>query len=37
MGYADITEENYPEIINRMDQYMTEFESSGLDHLVLDD
>lgn len=37
MGYADITEENYPEIINRMDQYMTEFESSGLDHLILDD
>ncbi|MBP3305916.1 MAG: hypothetical protein J6L24_08100 [Oscillospiraceae bacterium] len=37
MGYADITEENYPEIVNRMDQYMTEFESSGLDHLVLDD
>lgn len=37
MGYADITEENYPEIVNRMGQYMTEFEASGVDHLILDD
>ena len=37
MGYADITEENYPEIINRMNQYMCEFESSGLEHLVLEE
>ena len=37
MGYADITEENYDEIIGRMDQYMQEFERSGLDRLVLED
>ena len=37
MGYADITEENYPEIMNRMSQYMQEFEASGVDHLVLED
>ena len=37
MGYADITEENYDEIIGRMDRYMCEFQSSGLDRLVLED
>lgn len=37
MGYAEINDENYPEIVNRMGQYMNEFESSGLDHLVLDE
>ena len=37
MGYADITEENYDEIIGRMNRYMNEFELSGLDHLVLDE
>lgn len=37
MGYADITDENYPEIVSRMGQYMTEFEASGVDHLILDD
>ena len=37
MGYADITEENYDEIVGRMNRYMTEFELSGLDHLVLDE
>ena len=36
MGYADITEENYDEIVMRMTQYMSEFEHSGLDHLTLD-
>ena len=36
MGYAEITEENYPEITNRMYQYMEEFESSGLENLVLE-
>ena len=36
MGYADITEENYDEIVMRMTQYMNEFEHSGLDHLTLD-
>lgn len=37
MDYAEITEENYDEIVGRMDQYMSEFESSGVDHLVLED
>ncbi len=37
MGYADITEENYDEIVSRMNRYMSEFTRSGLDNLVLDD
>lgn len=37
MEYPEITQENYDEIIGRMDRYMSEFESSGVDHLVLED
>lgn len=37
MGYTDITEENYDEILGRMNRYMSEFELSGVDHLVLDE
>lgn len=37
MQYPDIDEENYDEIISRMDQYMTEFQASGVDHLVLEE
>ncbi|MBR3973698.1 MAG: hypothetical protein IKJ99_07070 [Oscillospiraceae bacterium] len=37
MSYPEITPENYDEIIGRMDSYMTEFQASGLDHLVLED
>ena len=37
MGYADITEENYDEITNRMYQYMQEFQLSGVDRLVLEE
>ena len=37
MGYQDITEENYDEILSRMEQYMTEFEQSGVDRLILED
>lgn len=37
MDYPDITDENYEEIMTRMDDYMNEFESSGVDHLVLED
>lgn len=37
MDYPDITEENYDEIIRRMNEYMTEFEVSGVDHLILDE
>ena len=37
MDYSEITEENYDEIISRMDRYMSEFQASGVDHLVLED
>ena len=37
MEYPDITDENYDEIVTRMDRYMDEFESSGVDHLVLEE
>ena len=37
MGYADITEENYDEIVGRINRYMNEFALSGLDHLILDE
>ena len=37
MEYPEINEDNYDEIVGRMDRYMNEFESSGLEHLVLED
>ena len=37
MNYPDITEENFDEINTRMARYMTEFQQSGVDHLVLED
>ena len=37
MQYAEINEENYDEIVGRMNQYMREFLASGLDHLILED
>ena len=37
MDYPEITEENYDEIISRMDQYMTEFQRSGIQNLILED
>ena len=37
MGYADITEENYDEIVGRINRYMNEFALSGLDHLILEE
>lgn len=37
MGYADITEDNYEEIVGRINQYMQEFERSGVDRLVLEE
>jgi hypothetical protein len=36
MGYANITEDNYDEIVTRINQYMEEFEVSGVDHLMLE-
>ncbi len=37
MDYADITPDNYDEIVTRMNQYMAEFQAFGLDHLVLEE
>ena len=37
MDYPEINEDNYNEIITRLDRYMTEFQSSGVDKLVLED
>ena len=37
MGYVDITPENYEEITGRMEQYMQEFQASGVDRLVLEE
>ena len=37
MDYPEITEENYDEIVGRMDRYMSEFEISGVQNLVLED
>ena len=37
MEYPEINEENYDEIIGRMERYMSEFQASGVDHLVLEE
>ena len=37
MDYPEITEDNYDEIVSRMDRYMSEFELSGVDHLILEE
>lgn len=37
MDYPEITDDNYDEIVTRMGRYMSEFELSGVDHLVLDE
>ena len=37
MEYPEINEENYEEIIGRMERYMSEFQASGVDHLVLEE
>ena len=36
MDYPTITEENYEELTQRMEQYMQEFEISGVDKLQLE-
>ena len=36
MDYPEITEENYEEIMGRMQQYMEVFQISGVDHLILE-
>ena len=37
MDYPDINNENYEELMERMEQYMQEFEISGMDKLQLED
>lgn len=37
MDYPDITDDNYEEIVGRMDRYMSEFQASGVDHLILEE
>ena len=37
MDYPEITEENYGEIVGRMEQYMSEFQESGVQNLVLEE
>ena len=37
MAYPEITADNYDEIIGRMESYMQEFQTSGVDRLILED
>ena len=37
MDYPEITDENYSEIMDRMNRYMDEFQLSGVDKLVLEE
>ena len=37
MNYPEISEENYDEIVGRMQQYMEVFQISGVDRLILED
>ena len=37
MDYPEINDDNYEEIIGRMNKYMSEFQASGVEHLVLDE
>ena len=37
MNYPEINEENYQEIMDRMQQYMEVFQISGIDRLVLEE
>ena len=37
MNYPEITEENYDEIVERMEQYIAEFQLSGVQNLVLEE
>ena len=37
MDYPEITDENYEEIIGRMERYMQEFQLSGVQNLILEE
>lgn len=36
MGYPEIDEENYEELVQRMEDYLEEFEAHGTDHIVVE-
>ena len=36
LDYPEVTEDNYDELVTRMDQYFEEFQCNGVDHLTLD-
>lgn len=36
MDYQPISGENYDELMNRMDEYITEFEAHGTDNILID-
>lgn len=35
MDYPEITNENYDELVNRMEEYISEFEAHGADNIVI--
>lgn len=37
MNYPEITDDNYSEILDRMNRYMDEFQLTGIDRLVLEE
>ena len=37
MDYPEITDDNYEGIVGRMDRYMSEFELSGVQNLILEE
>ena len=37
MDYPEINAENYDEIVTRMDRYMSEFQASGVQNLILEE
>lgn len=36
MGYPEIDQENYDELVNRMEDYLQEFEINGTDHVYVE-
>lgn len=36
MDYQPISQENYDELVSRMDEYITEFEAHGTDNILVD-
>lgn len=36
MGYPEITQENYDDLVSRMEDYRKEFEANGADHISIE-